>query len=75
MPDRFEIGDFEFKNPTLHTDEIYDQMRYEKGNFCKKICWNWHFSLIVYWFELKLDNVQLLGSAIARLGFGLNFGK
>ena len=35
MPDIFEIGDFEFKNPTLHTDEIYDQMRYEIGKFCK----------------------------------------
>ena len=31
--------------------------------------------LIVYWFELKLDKVQLLGSAIARLGLVLNFGK
>ena len=30
---------------------------------------------IVYGFELKLGFVQLLGSAIARLGLGLNFGK
>ena len=34
-----------------------------------------HSELIVNGFELKLDFVQFLGSAIARLGFGLNFGK
>ena len=35
MPDRFEIGDFEFISSTLHTDLIYDQMIYKKGTFAR----------------------------------------